>query len=72
MDGQGRHQLPPTPLHRGTRSIQSNLRPRHHVYIVDYYSRVVQGDPIFIRGPLLEYMSQKLTIPQMNENESIT
>ena len=34
---------------------KGNLRPRHHVYVVDYYSRVAQGYPIFIRGPHLEY-----------------
>ena len=34
---------------------KDNLRPRHHAYAFDYYSRVAQGYPVFIRGPLLEY-----------------
>ena len=34
---------------------KGNLRPRHHAYAFDYYSRVAQGYPIFIRGPLLEF-----------------
>ena len=34
---------------------KGNLRPRHHAYAFDYYSRVVKGYPVIIRGPLLEY-----------------
>jgi hypothetical protein len=29
---------------------KGNLRPKHHVYAVDYYSSVAQGYPFFIRG----------------------
>jgi hypothetical protein len=47
----------------GLGAIKGNLGPRHHVYAVDYYSKVV-GDPIFIRGPVLEYPSQEwMVIP---------
>ena len=43
--------------HRGAqlRANKGNLRPRYHVYAVDYYSRVGQGYPVFIRGPPLEH-----------------
>ena len=41
---------------------KSNLGPRHHVYVVGNYSRVAQGDPVFIRGPLLEYPLQEWTM----------
>ena len=34
---------------------KGNLRPRHHAYAFDYYSRVAQGYPVFIRDPLLAY-----------------
>ena len=34
---------------------KGNLRSRHHAYAFDYYSRVAQGYPVFIKGPLLEY-----------------
>ena len=29
---------------------KGNLRPRHHAHAFDYYSRVAQGYPVFIRG----------------------
>ena len=52
---------------------KGNLRPRQHAYAFDYYSRVAQGYPFFIRGPLLEYPLRERTMnPQMNENKRIT
>jgi len=52
---------------------KGNLRPRHHAYAFDYYSRVAQGYPVFIRGPLLEYPLRELTMNlQTNENRRIT
>src|SRR6185503_13448606 len=52
---------------------KGNLRPRHHAYAFDYYSRVAQGYPVFIRGPLLEYPLRERTMnPRMNENKRIT
>ena len=52
---------------------KGNLRPRHHAYAFDYYSRVAQGYPIFIRGPLLEYPLLEQTMnPRTNENKRIT
>jgi len=41
---------------------KGNLKPRHHVYPVEYYSRVDHGYPVFIRGPLLEYHLQERTM----------
>ena len=52
---------------------KGNLRPRHHAYAFDYYSRVAQGYPVFIRGPLLEYpLREWMMNPQTNENKRIT
>ena len=52
---------------------KGNLRPRHHAYAFDYYSRVAQGYPIFIRGPLLEYPLRERTMnPRTNENKRMT
>ena len=52
---------------------KGNLRPRHHTYAFDYYSRVTQGYPVFIRGPLLEYPLLERTMnPRTNENKRIT
>ena len=50
---------------------KGNLRPRHHAYAFDYYSRVAQGYPVFIKGPLLEYpLLECMMIP--NEDKRIT
>ena len=52
---------------------KGNLMPRHHAYAFDYYSRVMQGYPVFIRGPLLEYPLRERTMnPRTNENKRIT
>ena len=52
---------------------KGNLRPRHHAYAFDYYSRVMQGYPVFIRGPLLEYpLRERMMNPRTNENKRIT
>src|SRR6185437_3492060 len=52
---------------------KGNLRPRHYAYAFDYYSRVAQGYPVFIRGPLLEYPLRERTMnPRTNENKRIT
>jgi len=49
---------------------KGNLRPKHHAYAFDYYFRVVQGYPIFIRSPPLEYpLLERTIIPQMKENK---
>ena len=51
---------------------KGNLRPRHDIYAFDYYSRVVQGYPVFIRGPLLVYPLLERTMnPLTNENKRI-
>ena len=51
---------------------KGNLRPRHHAYAFDYYSRVAQGYPVFIRGPLLEYPLRERTMnPRTNEDRRI-
>jgi hypothetical protein len=43
---------------------KGNLRPKHHVYAVDYYSSVVQGLPMFIKCSLLEYpLKEWMMIP---------
>ena len=49
------------------RANKDNLWPRHHVYTVDYYSRVDQGYAIFIRGPPLEHPLLERTIDPANE-----
>ena len=49
------------------RANKGNLRPRHHVYAIYYYSRVGQGYPIFIRGPPLEHPLLEGTIDPANE-----
>jgi hypothetical protein len=41
---------------------KGNLRPKHHVYIIDYYSSIAQGYPVFIKGPVLEYPLQEWTM----------
>ena len=52
---------------------KGNLRPEHHAYAFDYYSRVAQGYPVFIRGPLLEYpLGERTMNPRTNENKRIT
>ena len=52
---------------------KGNLRPRHHAYAFDFYSRVVQGYPIFISGPLLEYpLRERMMNLRTNENKRIT
>jgi hypothetical protein len=52
---------------------KGNLRPKHHIYAVNYYSSITKGYPIFIRGPLLEHPLQEwMMIPQTNNNKSTT
>jgi hypothetical protein len=43
----------------GLAAYKGNLEPRHHIYTVDYCSRVDQGYPVSIWGPLLEHPSQE-------------
>jgi len=73
-DGQDCHHLPSTPtILAELEANKDNLRLRHHAYAFDYYSRVAQGYPIFIRGPLLEYPLREWTMnPRTNENNRIT
>ena len=51
------------------RANKGNLNPRHHAYVVDYYSRVGQCYPVFIRGSPLDYPLLERTMnPQTNNN----
>ena len=58
------------PLIMGNEANEGSLKPRHHVYTIDYYSSVYRVIRLY-QGPLLEYpLQERTTNPQANKNKA--